>query len=115
ICTVRDYWPVCYWSDLIYTLDDDALCPACTAGMMTQCIRPRAGAAWPLALPMIPYMRGNLRRKRTGLAMADAVVAVSTTIAGDLLARAPELARTQTHIIPNPVNISELRSRAAAL
>ncbi len=34
--------------------------------MMTRCIRPRAGAAWPLALPMIPYMRANLARKRTG-------------------------------------------------
>jgi glycosyltransferase involved in cell wall biosynthesis len=83
--------------------------------MMTQCIQPHAGAAWPLALPMIPYMRGNLRRKRTGLARADAVIAVSTTIAADLRARAPELAHTQTHVIPNPVNISELRSRAAAL
>ncbi|HEX2457650.1 MAG TPA: glycosyltransferase family 4 protein [Vicinamibacterales bacterium] len=113
ICTVRDYWPVCYWSDLIYTFHDDALCPACTAGMMTQCIRPRAGAAWPLALPMIPYMRGNLRRKRTGLAMADAVVAVSSTIATDLRARAPELAGTRIEVIPNPVNVSDLRARAA--
>ena len=74
--------------------------------MMTQCIRPHAGAAWPLALPMIPYMRGNLRRKRTGLARADAMIAVSTTIAADLQARAPELAQTPTHIIPNPVNIA---------
>ena len=115
ICTVRDYWPVCYWSDLIHTREEAVLCPGCSARMMTQCIQPHAGAAWPLALPMIPYMRGNLRRKRTGLARADAVIAVSTTIAADLRARAPELAQTQTHIIPNPVNIPELRSRAAAL
>ena len=115
VCTVRDYWPVCYWSDLIHTRSDDALCPACSVGMMTRCIRPRAGAAWPLALPMIPYMRANLARKRTGLARADAVIAVSTTIAADLRARAPELAATPLHVIPNPVNITDLRARAATL
>ncbi len=112
VCTVRDYWPVCYWSDLIHTRDEATLCPECSAGMMTRCIRPRAGAAWPLALPMIPYMRGNLARKRTGLARADAVIAVSTTIAADLRARAPELAGSRIDIIPNPVNIAALRARA---
>jgi glycogen synthase len=114
VCTVRDYWPVCYWSDLIHTRDDAALCPGCSAGMMTRCIRPRAGALWPLALPMIPYMRANLARKRSGLARADAVIAVSTTIAADLKARAPELAATPIRIIPNAVNIPDLIARAAA-
>ena len=114
VATVRDYWPVCYWSDLIHTRDGAALCPGCSAGMMTQCIRPRAGALWPLALPMIPYMRANLARKREGLAGADAVIAVSTTIAADLRARAPELSRSRLEVIPNPVDISGLRARAAA-
>jgi glycosyltransferase involved in cell wall biosynthesis len=115
VCTVRDYWPVCYWSDLIHTTGEGTLCPGCSASMMSICIRPRAGAAWPLALPMIPYMRANLARKRSGLAAADAVIAVSTTIAADLKARAPELAGTRLTLIPNPVNIAELRSRAADL
>ena len=114
VATVRDYWPVCYWSDLIHTRDGAALCPGCSAGMMTQCIRPRAGALWPLALPMIPYMRANLARKREGLAGADAIVAVSTTIAADLRARAPELADSRLEVIPNPVDIAGLRTRAAA-
>ena len=65
VATVRDYWPVCYWSDLLRTRDGLELCPACTAANMTQCIRPRAGAAWPIALPMIPSMRKNLAAKRT--------------------------------------------------
>jgi glycosyltransferase involved in cell wall biosynthesis len=115
ICTVRDYWPVCYWSDLIHTRDEAHLCPECSVAMMTRCIRPRAGAAWPLALPMIPYMRANLSRKRADLARADAVIAVSTTIAADLRVRAPELAGTPVHVIPNPVNLQDLRARAAAL
>ena len=114
VCTVRDYWPVCYWADLIHTADEARLCPECSAAMMTQCVRPRAGAWWPLALPMIPYMRANLARKRTGLAAAGAIVAVSSTIAADLKARAPELAATRMVVIPNPVNIADLRERAAA-
>ena len=114
VCTVRDYWPVCYWSDLIHTRDDAALCPGCSSAMMTQCIRPRAGAAWPVALPMIPYMRANLARKRRGLAAATAVVAVSSAIAADLAARAPELSATRVTVIPNPVDVTRLRATAAA-
>jgi glycosyltransferase involved in cell wall biosynthesis len=110
VATVRDYWPVCYWSDLLHTRDGLELCPACTVANMRVCIQPRAGAAWPLALPMIPYMRRNLDRKRIGLARADAVIAVSSRIAADLRARAPELAQTRMVIIPNPVNIADLRA-----
>ncbi|MCE2539553.1 MAG: glycosyltransferase family 1 protein, partial [Acidobacteria bacterium] len=84
ICTVRDYWPVCYWSDLIHDPRAAELCPSCTAGMMTRCVRPRAGALWPLTLPLIPYMRANLRRKQRALANADAVVAVGSAMARDL-------------------------------
>jgi glycosyltransferase involved in cell wall biosynthesis len=113
VCTVRDYWPVCYWADLIHTGDaEGGLCPGCTTGMMSQCIRPRAGRLWPLAAPMIPYMRSNLARKRRGLAAADAVIAVSSTIAADLRARAPELAATRMEVIPNPVDVAGLRARA---
>jgi len=114
VCTVRDYWPVCYWSDLIHTRRGASLCPACSAGMMTRCIRPRGGPLWPLALPMIPYMRANLARKRSGLAAADTIIAVSTTIASDLRARAPEVADTRLEIIPNPVDVTALRARAAS-
>jgi glycosyltransferase involved in cell wall biosynthesis len=113
VCTVRDYWPVCYWSDLIHTADEPTLCPGCSATMMLQCIRPRAGFAWPAAVPMIPYMRRNLARKREGLAGADAVIAVSSTIAADLRARAPELTGVRIEIIPNPVDIAALRARGA--
>ncbi len=113
VCTVRDYWPVCYWSDLLYSRDGTHLCPECSAAMMTRCIRPRGGLGWPLALPMIPYMRANLARKRTGLAAADAVIAVSSRIAADLRARAPELSRTRMETIHNPVDVAGLRARAS--
>ena len=108
VATVRDYWPVCYWSDLIYDPSSPHLCPKCTTTMMTRCVRPRAGAATPAAWPLIPYMRRNLRTKRTTLAQADAVIAVSHAIAGDLQARAPELAGTPLYTIPNPVDLAPL-------
>jgi glycosyltransferase involved in cell wall biosynthesis len=63
---------------------------------------------------MIPYMRANLLRKRSGLAAADAIIAVSTTIGADLRARALELAATRLEIIPNAVDAARLRSKAAA-
>jgi len=113
VATVRDYWPVCYWSDLLHTREGLALCPECTPGNMRACIQPRGGALWPLALPMIPYMRANLAAKRSGLARADAVIAVSRRIAEDLRARAPELAQTRLEVIPNPVNVAALRAVAA--
>lgn len=113
VCTIRDYWPVCYWSDLIHTSEGLALCPECSAAMMTRCIRPHAGALWPVALPMIPYMRGNLDRKQHTLATADAVVAVSSTIATDLRARSAAIASARLEIIPNAVNVHRLQGSAA--
>jgi glycosyltransferase involved in cell wall biosynthesis len=112
VATVRDYWPVCYWSDLLHTASGLDLCPACTADNMRICIQPRAGVLWPLALPMIPYMRANLAAKRSGLARADVVIAVAARIAADLRARAPQLAQTRMEVIPNPVNVAALRAAA---
>ncbi len=111
VCTIRDYWPVCYWSDLIYDRSADTLCPGCSAAMMTRCVRPRAGALWPLAIPMIPYMRANLSLKRRSLSSASAIVAVSTSIAADLRARASELSSTRIETIPNPVDVAAIRAQ----
>jgi len=81
---------------------------------MSRCIRPRAGAAWPLALPFIPYMTANLGRKQRSLARSSAIIAVSSTIAADLRERAPELAHTRIDTIPNPVEITAIRAAAQA-
>ena len=108
VATVRDYWPVCYWSDLIYDTASPHLCPQCSVQMMTRCVRPRAGAAAPAAWPLIPYMRRNLRTKRRTLARSHAIIAVSHAIADDLRARAPEIAGTPLYTIPNPVDLAPL-------
>lgn len=114
VCTIRDYWPVCYWSDLIHDPSAEELCPACTPSMMTRCIRPRGGRLWPLAAPLIPYMRANLRSKHRALARAGAVVAVGSAIARDLVARCPGLAADRVKVIPNPVDVRGIREEAAA-
>ncbi|MEZ5316041.1 MAG: glycosyltransferase family 4 protein [Vicinamibacterales bacterium] len=114
VATVRDYWPVCYWSDLIFDPASPTLCPACTTRMMTRCVQPRAGSASVAAWPVIPYMRRNLRTKRRTLARAGAVIAVSSAIARDLEARAPELARTPMFTIPNPFDMTLLDEVHAA-
>ena len=108
VATVRDYWPVCYWSDLIHDPESPHLCPECTVRMMSKCVLPRAGAASVGAWPLIPYMRRNLRTKRRTLAKAGAIIAVSSAIADDLRARAPELAQTPMYTIPNPIDVVAL-------
>jgi glycogen(starch) synthase len=108
VATIRDYWPVCYWSDLIYDPTSPRLCPDCTVAMMTRCVRPRAGAAFVAAWSAIPYMRTNLTTKRRTLARAGAVIGVSRAITEDLKRRAPELGTTPIYTIPNPVDMTRL-------
>lgn len=108
VATVRDYWPVCYWADLIHDPSQPALCPECSASMMMRCVRPRAGAMSAAAWPLIPYMRANLATKRSTLARAGALIAPSHALTDDLRRRAPELADTPLFTIPNPVDMSRL-------
>ena len=114
VCTVRDYWPVCYWGDVLADPGAGVVCPGCSAAAMTRCLRPRTGPAWPATLPVIPYMRANLRRKRASLATADVIVAVSGHVADALRARAPELGRTRIEAIPNGVDVPGVRAGADA-
>ena len=114
VCTVRDYWPVCYWGDVLADPDAGVVCPGCSAAAMTRCLRPRTGPAWAATLPMIPYMRANLRHKQASLADADAIVAVSHHVAAALRQRAPELARARIEAIPNGVDVTGVRADADA-
>jgi glycosyltransferase involved in cell wall biosynthesis len=112
VCTIRDYWPVCYWGDMLRGGGDNPMCPECTAGSMVSCLQLHSGAAWPIALPAIPYMRANLRLKREGLRGATAVIAVSRSVAADLRERAPELRAVRIETIPNAVDVSRVRQVA---
>jgi glycosyltransferase involved in cell wall biosynthesis len=112
VCTVRDYWPVCYWGDLTKDAGAGGLCPRCTPLNMTACVKPHTGSAWPLAIPWIPYMRANLAMKRRDLEGADVIVAVSRRMVADLKDRAPELDSTRIEAIPNAVDVARVRQIA---
>jgi glycosyltransferase involved in cell wall biosynthesis len=114
VCTIRDYWALCYWSDLLADPAAGHVCPGCSASAMTRCLAPRTGRARHVALPAIPYMRANLRLKQTTLADADAIVAVSREVAAILRERAPTLARSRIDVIPNGVDVPAVRDEVAA-
>ena len=114
VVTVRDYWPVCYRSDLIHTPGTLELCPGCSRAAAVQHGRPRIGVIGFARTAAQTYLRRNMAQKVESVASASAVIAVSSVIARDLLQRAPELSRTRLEIIPNPVNVSALQ-RAAAM
>ncbi|HET9315694.1 MAG TPA: glycosyltransferase family 4 protein, partial [Vicinamibacteria bacterium] len=102
--TVRDHWPVCFWSTRI---SRGALCPACGVRPMTRCVRGRVHPD-ALAWGAIPYMMGDLRLKRAALRRAGATLAVSEAIADEL--RAAGLPRVET--IPNMVDGREVEALA---
>ena len=112
VVTIRDYWPVCYKSDLIHTPGTLALCPGCSRAAGVQHGRPRLGVIGFARTAAQTYLRRNMAQKIETVASASAVIAVSSVIARDLLARAPELSRTRIEVIPNPVNVTALQRAA---
>jgi glycogen synthase len=107
VVTIRDYWPVCYRSDLIHTAESLALCPGCSRAAGLPPSQP--SLLHPARLLAQRYLDANMAAKRAAVASADAVIAVSSVIAQDLRDRAAELAGTTIEVIPNPVDITTLR------
>ena len=105
--TVRDHWPVCFWSTRI---SRGALCAGCGTGGMMKCVTGRVPAPGPIAWAAIPYMGLDLALKRRALRRAGAILAVSDPIAEEL--RAAGIPRVE--VIPNVVDAAEVRAVAAA-
>jgi glycosyltransferase involved in cell wall biosynthesis len=105
--TVRDHWPVCFWSTRI---SQGALCPACGTVPMARCVRGRVRAPAPLRWAALPYMKGDLARKRAALQRAGATLAVSEAIAAELAAAGIP----RVEVLPNLVDAAEVRALAAA-
>jgi glycogen(starch) synthase len=103
--TVRDHWPVCFWSTRI---SQGALCPGCGTLPMTRCVKGRVPGPAPWGA--IPYMKADLAEKRAALGRAGATLAVSQAIAAELaLAGIPRV-----EVLPNVVDAVETRGIAAA-
>ena len=111
VVTVRDYWPVCYRSDLLHTPQGIALCPGCSRAAGLHHGRPNIGLIGFAKWLAQRYVLANMATKQQALLGADAVIAVSGVIAEDLVQRAPDLARARIEVIPNPVNVRALVER----
>jgi len=99
VVTVRDHWPVCFWST---RMSQGSLCPQCSTTNMWRCVDGRLPTlATPLA---IPYMKWDLASKQNALRRADAIIAVSEAIAGELR----EAALPSIHVLPNIVDGAEV-------
>jgi glycosyltransferase involved in cell wall biosynthesis len=103
--TVRDHWPVCFWSTRI---SRHALCPACGLRPMTRCVSGRVPARAPFSWGAIPYMRADLALKRDALRRAGATLAVSEAIATELTAAGIP----RVEVVPNVVDAEETRALA---
>jgi glycosyltransferase involved in cell wall biosynthesis len=99
VVTVRDHWPVCFWST---RMSQGNLCPQCSTAGMWRCIDGRIPT---LATPFaIPYMKHDLSSKQSALRQADAVIAVSNAIAAELRGAAIP----SVHVLPNIVDAEEV-------
>jgi len=103
--TVRDHWPVCFWSTRI---SRGSLCPSCGLVPMTRCVDGRIGAPRPLSWGVIPYMGADLWLKRGALGRAGLTLAVSEAVAAEL--RGAGIPRVE--VIPNIVDPEETRGLA---
>ena len=113
VVTVRDYWPVCYRSDLLHTKHGLELCPGCARAAGLHHGPPRIGVTGFAIWLLRKYLAANMAAKAQALIDADAVIAVSSVIARDLVHRAPVLQQARMHVIPNPVNVRGLTGRPA--
>ncbi len=102
--TVRDYWPVCYWTT---HLSGDRICPGCTALNRVKCLYRNQGAIGIPAAPVSLYMASNLRLKQRWLAQADATLAVSRFVADKL---APFVPESKLHVMPNFIDLEQLQT-----
>jgi len=106
VVTVRDHWPVCFWST---RLSRGTLCPGCGILPMTRCVDGHVNAFAPLSWGIIPYMRWDLGQKQRALGRAGASLAVSEAIAAEL--RQAGIPRVTS--LPNIVDAGEARAVAA--
>ena len=100
--TIRDHWPVCFWSTRI---SRGSVCPECGLLPMTRCVTGHVPAQAPLSFGAIPYMKLDLGQKRRALERSGANLAVSEAVAKEL--RATGIPRVE--VIPNIVDAEEAR------
>ena len=108
VVTVRDHWPICYFTTWHVAGER---CPSCSFTKMLACMKGKDPRGYWAGVPMMPYMRRNVRQKQQWLRRADRVVAVSRYIAGQVLE--PILLADRIEVIPNFVDVAEIERAVA--
>jgi glycogen(starch) synthase len=103
VATVRDYWPVCYWTT---HLSGDKICPGCSEINRLVCLYRNQGPAGIAAAPVSLYMGANLKLKQSWLARADRTLAVSGYIATKLK---PFVPAQRLEVMPNFMDLDRLQ------
>ncbi|MCL5958121.1 MAG: glycosyltransferase family 4 protein [Chloroflexi bacterium] len=107
ISTVRDYWPICYFSTMA---ECSQPCRDCSGRQLLNCLREREGRRASFLALFLPYMRGNVRLKMRWLSRSDRVVGVSRFVADRLRGYVDP---DRVVAIPNLVDLAEIRRIAA--
>jgi len=107
VVTVRDHWPICYFTTWHVAGER---CPDCSFGKMLACMKGKDPRGYWAGIPLMPYMRRNVRAKQRSLRQASAVIAVSRYIAREVLD--PVVAADSIAVIPNFVDVDEIRRAA---
>jgi glycosyltransferase involved in cell wall biosynthesis len=107
VVTVRDHWPVCFWSTRI---SRGRPCLGCGWRPMTRCLLGHVRVPAPASWGLVPYMRWDLAVKRAALKRAGAVITVSEAVAREVRAAV----RPDALVLPNIVDPNELEEAAHA-
>jgi glycosyltransferase involved in cell wall biosynthesis len=106
VCTVRDYWPICFHST---GLLGNKICPECTFKNMFSCLTARFPMMVPFSPVIVPFMRANLKFKQKMLNRADKVIAVSKWLKRKLSIVVPE---EKIEVIHNFIDFDKVQEKA---
>lgn len=102
IVTVRDHWPICYFTT--WTVEGER-CPSCSLRHRLACMKAKEPRWYWAGLFLGSYMRREVRRRQEALRQASAVVAVSRYIAEEVV-RPIGVGRLE--VVPNFVEVGEI-------
>jgi glycosyltransferase involved in cell wall biosynthesis len=108
VVTVRDHWPICYFTTWHVAGER---CPECSFAKMLACMRGKSPRWHWAGVPLMPYMRHDVRRRQRALRGADAVIAVSRYIADQVVRPLVDAARVE--VIPNFLDVATIERISA--
>ncbi|MBN2134715.1 MAG: glycosyltransferase family 4 protein [Acidobacteria bacterium] len=104
IVTVRDYWPICLYSTMIY---DGKPCPGCNSERMKQCFAEYNKKFSSLSQVALPALKAEMKSRQEVLQNAARVVFVSDFLNKKVNAKIPNL---NSVTIPNGLDFGHIKN-----